>query len=172
MGLTEAGHIVIGFIKAHEQAGPFILAALAFGESIAFVSLLIPATFILMGLGGVMGVGGLAFWPFCIGASLGAIAGDIVSYEAGRHYGLRIRKFKIVQKHRRLLAYGRHYFRKWGFLSLAIGRFVGPARAVVPLCAGLNHMNRLAFLAITTASASVWSFILLAPGAIGLSAIL
>ena len=54
---------------------------LAFCESFAFVSLLVPATAILFGLGGLIPAVGIKFWPIWMAAVLGAIAGDWLAYE-------------------------------------------------------------------------------------------
>ena len=51
-----------------------------------------------------------------------------------------------------------------------MGRFIGPLRAVVPLTAGIFAMPMLLFQTATIASAFVWAFIMLAPGA-GLTAL-
>ena len=46
-----------------------------------------------------------------------------------------------------------------------IGRFIGPARAVVPLIAGIFGVKRLPFQIANVTSALAWSFLMLAPGA-------
>jgi membrane protein DedA with SNARE-associated domain len=45
------------------------------------------------------------------------------------------------------------------------GRFFGPARAVIPLIAGIFAMPIVLFQAVNVASAFLWAFVLLAPGA-------
>jgi membrane protein DedA with SNARE-associated domain len=64
------------FIQEHGRWGPPIVLALAFCESFAFVSLLVPATGILLGVGGLIAADGLHFWSIWLPAALGAIAGD------------------------------------------------------------------------------------------------
>ena len=51
-GLTQS---TIAFIQGHAGWGAPIVFALAFCESFAFVSLIVPATGILFGIGGLMG---------------------------------------------------------------------------------------------------------------------
>jgi membrane protein DedA with SNARE-associated domain len=46
-----------------------------------------------------------------------------------------------------------------------LGRFFGPIRAVIALIAGIFLMPGVLFQAANLASASVWSFVILAPGA-------
>jgi membrane protein DedA with SNARE-associated domain len=65
---------VLAFIRAHEVWGAPIVFALSFGESLALISLLLPATVILWGVGALIGASGLDFWPlwfvgrFAVGA--------------------------------------------------------------------------------------------------------
>ena len=57
------------------------------------------------------------------------------------------------------------------FLSLrsmggvTLRQFFGPTRAVLPLIAGIFQMPNLLFQSANMASAFVWAFIVLAPGA-------
>ena len=50
------------------------------------ISLLLPATVLLFGVGGLIGVSGIGFWPIWLAAALGAFFGDWVSYWLGYHY--------------------------------------------------------------------------------------
>src|SRR4051812_42296875 len=67
--------------RAHQAWAPVIVAVLAFCESLAFLSLLAPATVMLVGIGSLIGATGLDFWPVWLGAAVGASLGDWVSYE-------------------------------------------------------------------------------------------
>ncbi|MES2905983.1 MAG: DedA family protein [Pseudomonadota bacterium] len=158
-------------IEQHQAWGPFIIGLLAFGESLAIVSLLIPATFVMLALGGLIGLGGLDLMPFCIGASIGAFLGDVVSYEIGRHYGPRVLKLWPLKNYPDLFKQAQAFFRRWGLLGIVGGRFIGPLRAFIPLSAGIAHMPRGPFLLVDFLSAPLWAVVLLAPGAIGLAAL-
>jgi membrane protein DedA with SNARE-associated domain len=57
-----------------------------------------------------------------------------------------------------------------GWPSRRLRIFIGPMRTVVPLPAGIFAMPMLLFQTSTIASAFVWAFIMLAPGA-GLTAL-
>jgi membrane protein DedA with SNARE-associated domain len=48
---------------------------------------------------------------------------------------------------------------------VALGRFFGPIRAVIPLVAGVFGVRRLPFQVANIASGLAWAFILIAPGA-------
>ena len=60
---------------------------------------------------------------------------------------------------------GEDFCRRWGAWGIFVGRFIGPARAVVPLIAGIFLVGRLPFQVANVTSAFVWAFVWLAPGA-------
>ena len=60
---------------------------LAFGESLAFISLLLPAWAALVGIGVLIASGDLSFWPVWVAASVGAALGDWLSYWIGLKLG-------------------------------------------------------------------------------------
>ena len=70
-------------MREHAGWAPAIVFALAFGESLAFISLLIPAWGALVAIGALIGPGGVSFWPVWIAAALGAALGDWLSYWIG-----------------------------------------------------------------------------------------
>ena len=74
---------MVEFVRAHQAWAPPLAFALAFGESLAFLSLLIPAWAALIGIGALIGAGNLNFWPIWIAAALGAALGDWLSYWLG-----------------------------------------------------------------------------------------
>lgn len=155
---------VIGFVQAHEAWAAPIVFVLAFGESLAFVSLLLPATAILVAASGLIGASGLPFWPIWAGAVLGAILGDWVSYWIGHRYNHEIRTVWPLSRNPGLLLRGEAFFRRWGTASVFFGRFFGPLRCVMPLVAGIMAMPSLAFQVANVLSALVWATGILAPG--------
>ena len=60
---------------------------LAFAESLAFISLLVPAWGALVAIGALIGPSGISFWPVWIAAALGAALGDWLSYWIGLKLG-------------------------------------------------------------------------------------
>ena len=62
-----------------------------------------------------------------------------------------------------LLAKGHGFFERWGAMAVFVGRFVGPARVVVPLIAGTLGVESRRFHLANWASAVVWAPMLLAP---------
>ncbi len=157
----------LAFIREHEGWAAPIVFALAFGESLAFVALLLPATVILFGVGGLIGASGLSFWPLALAAAGGAALGDWVSYWLGYHYKAQIARMWPLSRHPTLLPRGEAFFARWGTAGVFLGRFFGPLRAAVPLVAGACRMNQVPFQIANILSAIVWGFGILAPGAFG-----
>ncbi len=165
MSFDQITSSVVDFVRANQGWAPFIVAVLAFGESLAVISVLIPATVILAGIGLLIGGAGLSFWPIWAGAVVGAFLGDYVSYEVSRHFGPAIQNAWPLNKRPDLLARTEALMRRHGAWGVFIGRFFGPLRALVPLVAGIFEMPRLRFQIANIASALVWATGILLPGA-------
>lgn len=155
----------LAFVETHARWAPLIAFVLAFCESLAVVSLFVPATFILIGLGPVIEAGGIAFLPVWFGAMLGASLGDAVSYWVGFHFKDGVRRIWPLSRYPGMIEPGERFFHRFGTWSVFLGRFSGPLRAVVPLVAGMFAMSQLRFQLANITSAMLWAFILLAPGA-------
>lgn len=144
-------------------AGP-IVGLISFGESLVIVGLLIPATAVMVVIGGLLGAGVVTPVPVLIGAVVGAVLGDIVSYFLGRWLGPSIVHKWPLNRYRHSVAKTRLFFRKYGFASVFIGRFLGPIRSTVPLVAGMMAMEQKRFQIANVLSACVWAPVMLAPG--------
>jgi membrane protein DedA with SNARE-associated domain len=125
---------------------------------------LFPGTTLLIAAGTLMSNGTLPYAPVLIGAVLGATLGDSVSYWIGRRFGGGIAKIWPFSRNPDLLPSGIRFFERHGGTSVAIGRFFGPVRAVIPLAAGLMQMPRGWFWFANVASALVWAPMLLFVG--------
>jgi membrane protein DedA with SNARE-associated domain len=148
----------------HALAAPIVFG-LAFGESLALVSFFIPATVLLLAIAALIEASGLHFFPIWLAAATGAALGDAISYWLGFHYKERAKTFWPLSKRPDLVARAEDFFHRFGVWGVAIGRFFGPVRAVVPLVAGVLAMRQTHFQVANVASAALWAFAMLAPGA-------
>src|SRR5215467_7528837 len=128
---------IVDFVRQHEVWAAPIVFALAFGESLAFISLLIPAWGALVAIGYMIGPSGIHFWPVMIAGGLGAAMGDWLSYWVGIKIGQPIAHVWPLSRHPDLLPRGERFMKRWGTPGIFIGRFFGPLRAAVPLVAGI-----------------------------------
>jgi membrane protein YqaA with SNARE-associated domain len=131
---------IVEFVRAHEMWAAPIFGALAFGESLAFISLVLPAWAVLVTLGTLIAQGGINFWPVWVAGSVGAALGDWLSYWIGSKLGPPVAHIWPLSRHPDLLPRGERFVSKWGPLAIFIGRFSGPLRAVAPLVAGIFGM--------------------------------
>lgn len=137
---------------------------MATAESLAIIGVLIPGVVILFGAGVLIGTGVLDFWSMCLWAVAGAVLGDGLSYWLGHHFEYLTERWRWFRLHPDHLQKGIDFFRKYGDISVALGRFFGPIRAIVPLVAGLMHMSPQRFFTANVLSAFVWAPAYLAPG--------
>lgn len=155
---------VVDFVRTHEIWAMPIVFALAFGESLAFISLLIPAWGALVALGALIGTSGISFWPVWIAAALGAAMGDWLSYWIGLKLEYSVQHIWPLSRHPDLIPRGEAFMKKWGIPGIFIGRFFGPLRASVPLIAGIFEMPFWRFQFANFTSAFVWAAVLLTLG--------
>ncbi|MDR1829038.1 MAG: DedA family protein [Methylobacteriaceae bacterium] len=162
--LEALKNTVLGVVAAHHAAAPLVIGVLAFLESLVVVSLFVPATTILFGVGFLIANDTLMFWPVYFGAAAGAYLGDTVSYLLGFRFKRGIFRVWPLYRFPAMIFKGRTFFRRWGLASVFIGRFFGPIRAVIPLIAGVFQMPWPVFQISNISSALLWALALLAPG--------
>ena len=155
---------IVEFVRAHEAWAAPVVFWLAFGESLAFISLLIPAWGALVAIGYLIGPSGIDFWPVWIAGSLGAACGDWLSYWVGIKIGPPVAHVWPLSRHPELLPRGERFMKRWGIPGIFIGRFFGPLRAAVPLVAGILAMPYWRFQFANFISAFVWAAVLLTLG--------
>jgi len=162
--LQEWADVIIAFVRDHRAWLAPIVFVLAFGESIALVSLVLPFWGMLVALGTLLGASGGEFALVWIAASIGAALGDWVSYWLGYHFHDRIARTWPLTRYPDLLPRGHAFFEKYGVWAIVLGRFSGPFRASVPIVAGATQMNQVAFQIANWGSAFLWAFVLLVFG--------
>ena len=157
---------ILTFVRERENLGRSGRFRSGIRRIFAFISLLLPATAILFGVGGLIGATGIRFWPIWLAAALGAVLGDWLSYWLGHHYKREITRLWPLSRHPDLLLRGEAFFRKWGTAGIFLGRFSGPLRSAVPVVAGICAMPLVPFQITNVASAIVWATGILTPGTI------
>jgi membrane protein DedA with SNARE-associated domain len=169
MSLADYTNTVLELVRAHPNWAAAIVFVLAFGESMAFVSLVLPFWAMLVGIGTIIGAANpLIFWTIVAAAAIGAALGDWLSYWLGYHYHEKIQGMWPLKNHPKLLERGRTFFDRFGAWAVVLGRFSGPLRASVPIVAGITEMPWLKFQIANWGSAFLWAFVLLSPGSWGM----
>lgn len=143
--------------------GP-VIGFVAFIESLLAVGFIVPGVAILFALAALAGSGLMEPLPMLLWAFAGAALGDGVSYQIGYHLRFRVRNCWPFRRHPQWLEQGEAFFHKYGGLSIAFGRFVGPIRPVIPGVAGMLGMSPQRFYVINLASSVPWALAYLMPG--------
>ncbi len=126
------------------DAGWFYLLAfvLPFGETVALLDAIVPGEvgMVLLGAAATRAEVSLV-WIIAIG-SLGAFAGDSLSWYVGHRWGLGLvnRWNPVRQRMQGPLISAERHFDRYGGRTVFVGRFVGALRALVPLVAGTAGM--------------------------------
>ena len=142
-----------------------LLILLAFAEAAAFIGFALPGETSLL-IGGVLAHEKVwPVWLFLICAIIGAIAGDSVGYEVGKHFGPEIevsRLGRLVGAKRWALA--QHIFDKYHGGAIFFGRAQALLRALVPALAGMNRVPYRTFLKWNAAGGIVFSTVVVLLG--------
>ncbi len=155
---------VLQWLNSNPEYSGLITFGIAAAESIAIIGTVIPGTVMMTAIGTLAGMGIIPLWYTIFWAMIGAIAGDGISYWLGRMFNERLPFLWPFKAHPYLLESGERFFRKHGWLSVFIGRFVGPVRALIPLVAGMLNMSPFSFTVANVLSAIGWAPLYMLPG--------
>lgn len=157
---------ILNFIAENPSIAGLVCFAAAMGEALFIIGLVVPSTVVLVGAGTLIGLGKLDPVSIFIWTTLGATAGDALSYWFGYFYKDQIKRVWPLSRYVHLVEKGEDYFRKHGGKSVFIGRFVPGVKSVVPGIAGMVGMNAWRFTLVNFTSALAWSAAHLGPGII------
>lgn len=152
------------WLAASSGWAPLVVFVITLLESLPGISILVPATALLLATGVLLGTGTLDPISVLAAAVAGAIVGDALGFWVSRAYGPRIVRRLLPRSQRRAYATALVMFRRFGWAAVFFGRFLGPVRAVAPLIAGIARMRERHFQAANIASAIVWVPLMLLPG--------
>ena len=136
----------------------------AMGESLLVIGLIVPGFLLMLGFGALIATGHLSFWPTVLIAMAGAITGDGISFWLGQHYKQQLQRMWPLSRYPILIKQGQAFFTKHGKKSVALGRFFGPLRAIIPTIAGMSNMPTSHFYFSNIVSAIFWAPLYLLPG--------
>ncbi len=161
-------HDLPHWVRITAQAHPLWVFPIAFviacSESFIGVSFIIPGTTLLVALGGVIMGSHIGLLPAWLGAVMGSVLGDWLTWWIGFHYHHKIVHFALFRRFEDQIEKGLHFFHNWGTWAIVIGRFLGPFRSTVPLVAGMSELEFWPFMVANVGSALVWAYIILAGG--------
>ncbi|MDP3559421.1 MAG: DedA family protein [Legionellaceae bacterium] len=152
------------WMHQHPHWTAFFTFWIASSESFVILGALIPGSTIIAALGVLAGSGVLRIDLIFLASTLGAITGDASSYFLGYYFRDSIVNMWPFSRNPQWLLYGRQFFEKYGGLSVCMGRFLGPLRAITPITAGMMRMPKGRFFVANVLSAIGWSALYIFPG--------
>ncbi|OGT35760.1 MAG: hypothetical protein A3F11_05290 [Gammaproteobacteria bacterium RIFCSPHIGHO2_12_FULL_37_14] len=155
---------LLQWLNANPQWAGLVTFIISASESVAIIGTIVPGSITMTAIGALAGAGIIPLWETLFWAMLGAVIGDGISYWMGHYFNDRLRRIWPFSTNPNLLEKGEGFVLKYGVMSVFIGRFVGPVRAIVPLVAGMLGMKPLLFTIANITSAIGWAPIYMLPG--------
>jgi len=141
-----------------------IVCLVAMLESLAIIGVIVPGVAIMFTIGALISNGTLDMVSTVLWAAAGASFGDGLSFALGKHYDKKIYHVTWFKKNPHVLKNGHVFFEKYGAISILIGRFIGPIRAVIPLVAGILDMPIKHYIPTNLIASALWAPAYLMPG--------
>ncbi|MED5500881.1 MAG: DedA family protein, partial [Pseudomonadota bacterium] len=141
-----------------------IIFTVALIESLAVVGIVVPGVVLLSAAASIAGHNDTSLPLVLAAGTLGAFAGDNLSFWLGRKQRSRIPHWWPLKQHPEWLSRGNAFFQRYGTLSVIVGRFVGPVRPFIPMVAGMLSMPSKRFAVVNIISALAWAPVYLLPG--------
>jgi membrane protein DedA with SNARE-associated domain len=157
----------LAFVRDNRDWAFWISLVFAMGETTPVISILLPSTAILLGIGALVASGELSLFPIWAGAAIGALIGSNLSYLLGWVVGPKLTQTRVLNRHAGLVEKGEAAFRRWGPLAIIVGHFFGPLRAVVFLMAGMARVKVPVFLAVNFVGCLAWAYVTPTIGEVG-----
>lgn len=162
--MEEYTNQIIRLIEQQPGWAFAIVLSIAFLESLAVIGVLMPGWLLLLGVGALVGSGVLSFYEMALAMFLGAVIGEGLSYYLGYFYKEQIRHWRWIASHETAMQRADRFIKNYGVLSLIIGRFIGPLRAILPLVAAVSGMRQRIFWVVNIGSGIFWAPVYLIPG--------
>ncbi|WP_363798766.1 VTT domain-containing protein [Lysobacter firmicutimachus] len=152
------------WIAANPIAAGIVIFLIAFCDALVIVGIVVPALPLLFAVGALVGLGHINGPYALVCSTLGAFAGDGLSYWVGYRWGPTLRERWPFSRYPQWLDRGENLFRRHGSKSIVIARFVGAVRPFVPAIAGMLRMPMRRYAIPSLLACAAWSGLFLAPG--------
>jgi membrane-associated protein len=157
--ITDFFELLLNSEKLIQSGGLILLLIVVYAETGIFFGFIFPGDALLFTAGILCGTKDLSvnIYLLIILVCVAAIAGNTTGYITGKYLGRRLFQKKdtlfFKQKH---LETTRIFYRKYGGISLIVGRFIWIVRTFVPILAGAIDMNFWKFNYFNVAGAIIW----------------
>ncbi len=157
--------VIVEFVQSHAGWVLPLVFAISFCKSLAFVSLVVPESVVVIIITALIGMSGVSLWPVWVAIGVGAGLGDWVSYALGFRLKDRVHHYWPFTRYPQLIPRGERFFRRWGAMSVVLCRFFSPLRATVPILCGIFEMSPIVFQIANWASAPLYAAVIVGIGA-------
>jgi membrane protein DedA with SNARE-associated domain len=155
---------VIAFVKANQSMGPLVVFLISMSETIVILSVFVPSTLLLFGIGGLFAVAGIPLMPSLIAGWMGGAIGFSLMYLISAMTGARLLGYWPFRKFGPVIERTKDFSRRWGIWGVAIGHFGGPIRVLIPIVCGVTRMPPVPFMIANLIGALGWITVFFAPG--------
>jgi membrane-associated protein len=132
-------------------AGLVVLA-----EDALFVGFVLPGETVALLAGAAAKVGHASLAGVLVVVVLGAVVGDTIGYEVGRHLGVRVLRVRVLDRRRERIDAARDFLARRGGSAVFLARWIAFFRAVMPFLAGSARMRYPKFLAWNALGGLAW----------------
>jgi undecaprenyl-diphosphatase len=141
---------------------------LPFGETVALLDAIVPGEVGLVLLGAAAARADVSIISIIVIGSVGAFAGDSVSWYVGHRWGTSLvtRWNPVRQRLEGPLISAERHFDRYGGRTVFLARFVGALRAIVPLVAGTAGMPYRRFVPWNAVASVAWVSTVVVLGAV------
>ena len=143
-----------------------VVGLLVLAEDALFVGFVLPGETAAI-LGGVtVALGHTTLGAMVLVVVAGAVIGDSIGYEVGRHLGPRLLESRPLRARRHRVEQAQEQLRRRGVVTVVLARWTAFLRAVVPALAGAARMPYRRFLPANLISGALWGTVIVVAGMI------
>ena len=147
----------VDFVGVHPRYALSAVFLLALSEAIPVIGTVVPGSTLIVGISALAAGANVNPWLLLVAATVGAIAGDGLSFWLGQRYHREVLLGWPLNRYPRLIDRSEAFINRYGVASVFLARFTAVVRAFVPLVAGILRMSPRQFYAANILSALAWA---------------
>src|SRR6478609_2953116 len=123
----------VDFVGAHPHYALTAVFLLALSEAIPVIGTVVPGSTLIVGISALAAGANVNPWLLLVAATVGAIAGDGLSFCLGQRYHREILLGWPLNRYPRFIDRSEAFINRYGVASVFLARFTAVVRAFVPL---------------------------------------
>jgi membrane protein DedA with SNARE-associated domain len=155
--MTSYFYGFVDFVGAHPHYALTAVFLLALSEAIPVIGTIVPGSTLIVGISALATAVGVNPYLLLVAATVGAIAGDGLSFWLGQRYHQEILLGWPLNRYPQFIGRSEAFINRYGVASVFLARFTAVVRAFVPLVAGILGMPPRQFYAANVLSALAWA---------------